>query len=229
MSASVRDMVKTQFAFLLFRPIKPDLEKGFWSYLAMITVTTWLVGIGRYWDHPSAEIWQYAGLGSLAYIFVLSAVLYLVVWPMGPSNWRFSTVLIFVGLTSLPAVLYAIPVEKFVDLYTAQSMNAWFLGIVAIWRVALYVWFLMKVACLHWALIMLATILPISGIILMLAILNLEHVVFNLMGGLRETPPGPHDTAYGIVVLLSLFAFFAFPFSMLCYICVVCSRVVPHD
>lgn len=221
----IRDVVRTQFDFLLFRSIRPDLENGYWTYFALVVGITWVVGIGRYWDHPSAELWQYAGLGSVTYIFVLATVLYLVVWPLGPRNWRYSSVLIFVGLTALPAALYAFPIEKFVALKTAQVVNAWFLGIVAIWRVALYMHFLATSAKLHWFSIAVATILPLSGIVTALALLNLEHVMFNIMGGIREAEASPYDTAYEIVILLTMFAFIAFPVTIICYVGVIVSRL----
>ena len=37
-----------------------------WAHFAFGLICTWIVGVGRYWDHPSAAPWQYAGLGSLA-------------------------------------------------------------------------------------------------------------------------------------------------------------------
>ena len=43
----------------------------------------------------------------------------------------------FVGLTALPGWLYAVPVERFLPLDTAQAVNAGFLALVAAWRVAL--------------------------------------------------------------------------------------------
>ena len=49
---------------------------------AHIAVVTWAAGIGRYWDHPSAEYWQYLGAGSISYIFGLSLLLYLIVRPL---------------------------------------------------------------------------------------------------------------------------------------------------
>jgi hypothetical protein len=53
---------------------------------------------------------------------VLAAILYLVVKPLRPANWTYSSVLIFVGLTALPGLLYAIPVERFVSLEYAQTV-----------------------------------------------------------------------------------------------------------
>jgi hypothetical protein len=104
-------------------------------------------------------------------------------------------------------------------------VNAWFLGIVAIWRIALYIRFLATNAKLHWFSIAVATILPLSGIVTALAILNLEHVVFNIMGGIREADASPYDAAYEIVFLLTMFAFFAFPVTIICYAGVVISRL----
>ena len=54
--------------------------------------------------------------------------------------------LIFVTLTSLPALLYAIPVEKFMALEYAQTANVLFLAVVASWRVALLIVFLKRAA-----------------------------------------------------------------------------------
>ena len=61
-------------------------------------------------------------------MFVLSAFLWLIVAPLRPRNWSFIGVLIFVTLTSLPALLYAIPVEKFMSLENAQTANVIFLA-----------------------------------------------------------------------------------------------------
>ena len=89
-------------------------------------VGTWLAGIGRYWDHPDAKILQYAGLGSVIYIFILAAFIWLIVLPYKPLRWKYKTVLTFVSLTSFPAFLYAVPVEKFMKIEAAATVNAWF-------------------------------------------------------------------------------------------------------
>ena len=117
----LQKILRTQVDFLLFRPIKPDLEHHFTAYFLYIILVTLAVGVGRYWDHLDAEPWQYFGLGSVAYIFVLSAFLYLILKPLKPQNWSYRTVLIFVGFTSLPALLYATPVERFFTLSGALS------------------------------------------------------------------------------------------------------------
>ena len=211
-------MWATQIAFLAFRPVKLSLRRDFWRWFAFIAVVTWVAGIGRYWDHPSAEVWQYLGAGSVAYIFCLSLLLYLVVWPLRPANWSYPGVLIFVGLTSLPALLYAIPVEQFVGLGTAQAINAWFLAVVAVWRVALLIRYLHVSAGLGWFPVVTVSVLLLSGIVMSLSMLNLEHVVFDLMAGIREENASPNDTAYIIVFVLAMFSLWAFPVSLLFYV-----------
>ena len=222
-------MLRTQFAFLLFRPIRISLQRDFWRWFAFVFVVTWIAGVGRYWDHPSADNWQYAGLGSIAYIFCLSLLLYLVVWPLRPSNWTYRGVLVFVGLTSLPALLYAIPVERAVELGTAQSINAWFLGIVAVWRVALMIRYLLTSAKLHWFIVATVSVLLLSGIVVALTLLNLEHVVFDLMAGIREEDASPNDLAYLIVFGLAFFSLWAFPVALVLYLGAVVYRQLSRE
>ena len=211
-------ILKTQVDFLLFRPAKPDLDRHFAAYLAYIVIVTLTVGVGRYWDHLDAEPWQYFGLGSVAYIFVLSAFLYLILLPLKPKNWSYRTVLVFVGLTSLPALLYAVPVERFFTLTIAQSLNAWFLAAVAAWRVALYIRFLRGVAGFSGTVIAVALLLPLSAILVLLSFLNLEHAVFEIMAGNPGTPGTPGDQAYFVVLFLSIFAYITFPITLALYL-----------
>ncbi len=220
------DLLRTQLAFLAFRPVKVAVERDFKRWFVFVLLITWLVGVGRYWDHPSAELWQYLGLGSVAYIFCLSALLFVVVWPLRPSLWSFKSVLIFVGLTSLPALLYAIPIERFVSLRSAQSVNAWFLGVVALWRVALLVHFLIAYAKLHWFIVLTLSAMLLSGIVVSLSLLNLEHVVFDLMAGIRETDASPNDVAYKIVLGLALYSLLVFPVALVIYLGAVARRYV---
>jgi len=74
----LREILRTQFAFLAFLPIRPDLRQNRGAYLGYVLAVTWLVGIGRYWDHPSAYAWQYAGFGwyatTIATLLPISAI-----------------------------------------------------------------------------------------------------------------------------------------------------------
>lgn len=187
---------------------------------------TWLAGIGRYWDHPNAYLFQYLGLGSLAYVFVLSAVLFLIAWPLKPANWSYRGVLKFVTFTSAPALLYAIPVERFMSLGAAQAMNVGFLAVVAIWRVALLIWFYRGSARLPWMDIATVTILPLTLIVTALSILNLEHATFQIMAGLRDGPAGTAgDQAYVVVLLLTLASWVLLPLFLIVY----CLRIARYQ
>jgi hypothetical protein len=107
---------------LCFRQFRLDQSIYNW-YLGFGLFFTWLCGIGRYWDNPRAEIWQYLGLGSVVYIFVLAFIVWILIKPLGPRNWSYKNILLFISLTSPPAILYAIPVERFTDLDSEQTQN----------------------------------------------------------------------------------------------------------
>ena len=188
--SDLRELLVAEAKFLTFRRVKLDMARKGHLYLAFGLVCTWLAGIGRYWDNPRAETWQYLGLGSLAYVLVLAAFLWLLIWPLRPSNWSYRGVLTFVGLTSPPGLLYAVPVERFVSLATAQAINVWFLAIVAAWRVVLLVLYLKRAAGLSALSLVVAAFLPLTLIVTALTALNLEHVVFQVMGGLRDVVSG---------------------------------------
>jgi hypothetical protein len=205
----VRKILEDQRDLLLFRPFRPDIRGHRDAYLAWGLFITWLAGVGRYWDHPNAALWQYLGLGSVAYVFILALILWLIVAPLKASNWSYSGVLIFVMLTSLPALLYAIPVEMFLTLPQAQFANVIFLAIVATWRVALLVVFLRRGAKLSPFTTLVASLLPIAIIVTVLVVLNLERAVFDIMGGNRQATQ--NDAAYIILGLIAWLSMLASP------------------
>jgi hypothetical protein len=138
------------------------------------------------------------------------------VWPLRPKNWSYFQVLVFVSLVSPPAILYALPVEKFYPLDTANSLNLLFLVLVATWRVALLVFFLRRLGELEGFSIVIGSLLPLTLIVVTLTMLNLEKVVFNFMGGIRE--PTASDASYAILFTLSVIAFIMFIPLILCYV-----------
>ncbi|MBK6631435.1 MAG: hypothetical protein IPG33_10525 [Betaproteobacteria bacterium] len=215
-------MIKTllieELRFLAFRPNGPAIRTHWKAFLAFGLFFTWLAGVGRYWDNPKAHLWQYLGLGSVAYVFVLAFIVFLLLLPLKPRNWTYRNVLLFIALTAPPAVLYAIPVEKFMAAEAARSANAWFLIVVATWRVALFVVFLKRVAGLSPGNVIVAALLPLVVIVIALSMLNLEHVVFSLMSGIQEADRSPNDAAYGIVFMLSMLSFIAAPFLAVGYL-----------
>ncbi len=217
----LREIVRDELRFLTFRPLGPGVRSRPWAYLAFGLAFTWLAGVGRYWDNPKASLWQHLGLGSVAYVFVLSLILWALLAPLRPRNWSYRTVLLFVTLTAPPAVLYAVPVERFLAPDAARTANAWFLGLVALWRVALLVAFLRRVAALTVLRIAVGTLLPLTAIVVALAALNLEHVVFNLMSGIAPENRSPNDTAYQIVINLALISMLLLPVVALLYLGIV--------
>ncbi len=201
---------------LTFRRFQIDTSIFDW-YLVFGIFFTWLCGVGRYWDNPRAELWQYLGLGSIFYIFVLALILWLLVWPLRPKHWSYKNVLLFVSLTSPPAILYAIPVERFLSLNDAQQANVWFLGIVALWRVILLFLYLKRVAGLSGLCVLVATLLPLALIVTSLSILNLEHVVFKVMAGLEDHEKSANDSAYIILLLITYASLIASPVLLCLY------------
>lgn len=221
------EILRQEWRLLTFREARIDLVNYKYGFLAFALVATWVAGIGRYWDHPGAQWWQYAGLGSVAYIGILSFLLWLIVLPLRPKHWSFLGVFIFVGLTAPPAWLYAIPVERFMPLQAAATTNLWFLLVVAIWRVALYGVFLKRAAGLSGLALLSALLLPLAAIVSVLAMLNLEQAVFEIMGGLDREPTAA-DKSYLVVILLSVISYVASPVLLIIYI-VACMKARKHN
>lgn len=213
----LKNIVADQFRILAFQRTSSGIALHWKQYLFFGLIVTWLAGIGRYWDNPKAHVLQHAGLGSLAYVFVLAMLLWLVYLPLKPSKWQFKNVLLFITLCSLPALLYAIPVERFMPLESAQSVNAWFLGVVATWRVALLGVFLNRVALLRPIVVFVATLLPLVLIVTTLTLLNLEHVVFDIMAGIRPEDKSPNDMAYTVVLVISFYSMMVLPILLIAY------------
>jgi hypothetical protein len=178
-------------------------------------IGTWLVGIGRYWDDEGASLLQHLGFGSVIYIFILAGFIWLILKPFFIANWKYFTVLTFIGLTSFPAILYAIPVERFFTIQTANTMNVWFLAIVAAWRLGLLYYFLKHFTGLSTANILTVTLMPICLIISVLTMLNLHRVVFEVMGGIRN--PSPHDSSYLVLMLLTGLSAILTPILLIAY------------
>ncbi|HEX8368816.1 MAG TPA: hypothetical protein VF604_09760 [Pyrinomonadaceae bacterium] len=216
---SIKRVISDVFRLLTFRVTRAEMLAFGWAHLAFGLISTWLVGIGRYWDNPKAEFLQQAGVGSVVYIFALSLLLWFVVKPLRPKDWSYFYVLTFVALVSPPAILDAIPVQMFFGIDRANDINAVFLLFVSIWRLALLVFFLKRFAALNPVYVPVATLLPITMIVFALVMLNLEKAVFSVMGGFVDTTP--NDQAFAVLALISFFAMLAFPFLLASYIVII--------
>lgn len=216
-------ILRDELRFLTFRPMSSAVREHANAFLAFGLLFTWFAGIGRYWDNPRADLWQYLGLGSVIYVFLLALLIWLMLLPLRPSNWSYRNVLLFITLTAPPAVLYAIPVERFLSAEAATTANMWFLASVAAWRVALYAVFLSRVAKLSAFAVVVGTLTPLVIIVVALTALNLEHVVFSLMSGIKPEQRSSNDAAYGVVVMLTFYSVLASPILLISYV-VLCFR-----
>ena len=197
---------KTITKLLTFKLTAKEMHNFNSSHLIVGVLGTWIVGIGRYWDDDKASILLHLGLSSVIYIFALALFIWLILLPFKLKNWTYFTVLTFIALTSFPAIFYAIPVERFFSIEIANSLNVWFLAIVALWRLLLLYYFLKHITKLSILNILVVTLMPITVIIASLTVLNLHRVVFNIMGGIRN--PTPHDASYTILFLLTTISVF---------------------
>lgn len=195
-------VLKTIFRLLTFKITREELLELNHKHLFVGIAGTWIVGMGRYWDDPGAKLLQHIGLGSVIYIFLLAFIIWVIIKPYYVEKWSYFTILTFISLTSFPAIFYAIPVEMFLNMDFSATVNAWFLLIVASWRLCLLYSFLRKFTKLGHGYIVVATLLPICVIIVTLTILNLERAVFDIMGGIREN--SSKDKAYGVLVFLTV-------------------------
>ena len=203
--ATLKGVAADAVRLLTFRSTREELARFGRLHLAFGIFCTWVVGMGRYWDDPRANLAQHLGVGSVVYVFALSLVVWVIVLPLRPARWSYLNVCAFVALVSPPAILYAIPVERLFTLETAARLNVWFLATVAAWRVALLVFYLRRQAALDWVEVTVAGLLPLAAIIVTLTFLNLERVAFDIMAGIRGTTA--NDRAYAILVSLTILSF----------------------
>lgn len=110
----------TAFKLITFQLNRGALVSLNKKHLAFGLLCTWIVGMGRYWDHPTASILQHLGLGSVVYVFILTALLWLVILPVKPKGASYLNLITFISLTSIPGIIYAIPVERYFNLETAK-------------------------------------------------------------------------------------------------------------
>ncbi len=222
------EVIKTTARLLTFRAAEIELASLGRRHLLFGLLCTWIVGIGRYWDNSRVGLLQHLGIGSVVYIFVLALLLWALAYPLRPKNWSYFNVVTFVALVSPPAILYAIPVQKFFSLETSDLINVWFLAIVALWRVVLLIYFMRVVGRLDVGSVVVASLLPLTLIVVALSMLNLEKAVFSLMGGLSEQTA--NDGAFATLLLLSVFSILLFlPLQIFYVVLIVLNRTTKQS
>lgn len=208
-SGSWRESAAKAGRVLTFTASRDDLAGFTRTDLRLGIVLTWLVGIGRHWDNPRVEFIQKTGVGSVVYIFVLAALLFVFAAPFMRRGRSYRNVLAFVSLTSPPGFLYAIPVEKFMTISEAATTNAYFLALVAAWRVALFLYFLVRGCGITVVTAVVATLLPLTAVVTALTVLNLDRAVFDIMRGVGTR--SSHDVAYEVLIIITAIAWLALP------------------
>lgn len=202
--SSQPSLPKFWLRLLTFRASAVDYASLDRGHLIVGLTLCWLVGFGRYWDDTRATFLQHTGIGSVIYVFVLAAVMWLVVKPVAPQRFTYTGILTFITLTSPPAALYAIPVEKWMTLEAANAMNLRFLGIVALWRLVLWMHYLRRLGQFSMGGVFCLAAVPLAAIFITLASLNLHHVVVNVMGGIREADKSSQDAAQSMLFGLGI-------------------------
>jgi hypothetical protein len=222
----VGQILRLHLRLLTFRATESELRSLDLRHLAWGLLCTWIVGVGRWWDDPTAREIQKVGVGSLAYVAALAGLLWVIVGLLRPRHWSPVGLLAFVALSSLPGLLYAIPAELWMPPKTAASLNLWFLGIVALWRVALLLFFLIRYAGLDAGTAVIAGAVPINAVIVTLTILNIQETVVSAMGGLRiDMRGGPfYEALLDFSVLSVLGSFLLVPI----YLFMVVSAWLPR-
>ena len=197
--------------------------------LVLGLICAWLAGVGRYWDHPFATPLQRAGAGSVIYVFALALLVWLLGLPLRIKQWSYLDLLAYISLTSPLAFLYALPVERWVEMRQAREINWWFLVVVATWRVVLYALYLLRRAGLPGGRTFIMLLLPLTAILFALAQLNLDHVIFNIMAGVDDRGTAA-EHVYGLIWMLSMLSTLLFPFLVIGYVvCIFNAQKVSSD
>lgn len=149
-------------------------------------LTTWLVGIGRNWDFPEAPLFAKTGLPSVAYIFILSAVFWILSWPVSYRRLSYFKILTLISMTAAPGLVYAIPVEMMLSMQDAQAVNLLFLTVVAIWRVGLAYSIFVNGGQNSAAVATSIILLPVCLIIIGLVMSGRAGYVIEIMGGVNR-------------------------------------------
>ncbi|WP_229953912.1 hypothetical protein [Parasphingorhabdus litoris] len=107
----------------------------------------------------------------------------------------------------------------------AQNANLTFLGIVAVWRVAMLVSFLRNVAKLGWFTVIIATLGPMALIILTLIFFDSGRYLVMIMAGL-DREPRAEDLANQAVLTLGFVSLYAAPLLAIGYIGLILRRLI---
>jgi hypothetical protein len=208
--------------FVRFRALEGN-PRGHWPlYIGVGLALTWVVGAGRYWDAPETPLLIRSGATSIVYAVVLAAFIWIVGLALRPERWTYRSVLLMVTMTSLPGILYAIPVERLMPIEIASVVNLVFLLVVATWRMLLYRHFLKTVAKLPPSETLIAWLLPPSVIVAVLSVFGLLNEVMRGMSGDRA--PDANELATSAFLYVGFAAWIALPVLIVCFVVMTLRR-----
>jgi hypothetical protein len=208
--ASVTSSLAKIWRVLTFRASRKDFVRANTTDFVVAMLFVWVAGIGRHWDRTAGDWWKNFGLGSVGYVFVLALLFYLVIrFAPGKRYPRYFQVVTFVAMTGPPALLYAIPVEMiFPDpkFRTANTINAVFLAVVALWRVFLLAYFL-RTMRISTAQAFYGMTVPIALILMIIVMTDSTYSMVMHMGGFHVVTP--HDKENEGVLLFAILSMMA--------------------
>lgn len=187
------------------------------THLAVALALVWIAGMGRHWDDERAGPWMRSGVFSIGYALALAMLLHLSSLALRPRFPSYFRTLVCVGFTAPPALLYALPVERWMEPEFAIDCNLGFLFVVACWRVLAWIAWLHRVQGLPIRMALTSAALPLAGIVSALALLNLHHVTIDTMSGIQR-PRSPEHDSYEAVVVLSVIAVLSSPIWLSIYV-----------
>lgn len=202
---------------LTFRLKPAEFDAFTADHLRLGLLLCWLAGIGRFWAAPHLPWYQHLGLGSVLYPFLLAIPVAILTRPF--ARWAaipYLHIVTFIALTGPIALLYAPISPDWLGVEGASVTRALALATVSTWRVALLLYFCMRLAGLSLWETLAAVALLLTGIVVSLTALNLEQVVFNLMGG--RSARTVSDDSFGLLLGLSALSILALPISFLTYL-----------
>ncbi len=191
---------------LTFRLTPEEYDRLGFKHLLFGLATAWLVGYGRWWDRPD-DVSPFLRSGALSVLTVigLGFLLHRVMTGLVPRHEGHMRTAAYVSLTSLPAAIYALPLERWMELEQARTGNVAMLAVVAAWRVALYVYLLRRIAGFPIYTTIVTTLLPLAVIICFVTISGTQFRVLSIMTGVTVDPPPPStaETRFDIIASLS--------------------------
>lgn len=216
---------------LSFRLRREDVDAFDWRCLVFGLLWVWGVGMGRHWDATDATWVQYLGLGSLVYTVFLAGFLWLLAMPVVRRPISYFQTLTFVAMTAPPAMLYAIPVDWWVDAPTTVALSGWTLLFVAVYRVAMLGVFFIRAGGLPLLPAGVLTLAPITLIMVGLALSRFSTVIARGMAGIDAPPPTPEEVVVerfdNIIINLGTVALYAAPLVAIAY--VLAMRTSPRE